>query len=144
MRPLPAAAALLAVSLSVGAADEPVLSAVAGLYSRLEAGDADSLGAYLPQNGFTEFSPPANTLQTLDAEFFRRAFASGVRIRLHVEQAQARVRGPEAIVTGYRVGSIAFADGGRLDVHDCMTMVWGRDRGDWKLQHVHISACPAS
>lgn len=120
-----------------------VRAAVAGLYRVLAAGDAAALDAYVPARGFTEFSPPEGTLKTLDREYFRRAFAAGVRIDLHVEGDQVRVQGDSATVAGYRQGTITLADGKRLEVRDCMTMVWSLESKAWMLRHVHISACAA-
>jgi len=120
-----------------------VRAAVSGLYRVLATGDATGLAAYLPKEGFSEFSPPESTLKTLDLEYFRRAFAAGARVDLHVEQEQVRVQGGSAIVTGYRLGTITLPQGQHLDVLDCMTMVWSRENRAWMLRHVHISACAA-
>ena len=139
-------AAVAALSLAfalVARADEAatVGAAVDELYGALATGNADTLTALLPNEGFTEFSPPERVLKVLDVAYFRRVLASGVRIDLHVTQPQIHVQDDSAIVTGYRTGNVTLADGKRVDFHDCMTMVWTRDRATWKLRHVHISAC---
>jgi hypothetical protein len=142
-----ATAALLALaSTGTTRADEraAVLAAVDGLYSSLAAGNAPALTAYLPPGGFTEFSPPESTLKTLDLEYFRQVLTAGAKIRLKVEQPQVRLLGTDAILTGYRVGDITLPDGRRLEIRDCMTMLWSRQRGAWLLQHVHISPCSNS
>jgi ketosteroid isomerase-like protein len=138
------------VATAVHAEDAPdrnateIRAAVSGLYRALAAADVASLVAYLPAEGFSEFSPPESSLKTLDLEYFRRAFAAGVRVQLHVENEQVRIHGDGAVVTAFRVGTIGLPQGQRLDLHDCMTMVWSRKDKAWLLRHVHISACPSS
>jgi hypothetical protein len=140
------ATASLLISAGAFAADDEVAqvqSAVAGLYRTLAAGDAAGLARYLPAEGFSEFSPPESTLKTLDLEHFRRAFGAGVRVELHVEGEQVRIHGGSAIVTGYRLGTIILPQAQRLEIRDCMTMVWSREGKTWMLRHVHISVCAA-
>ena len=129
---------------AAGAEVAQVSAAVAGLYRALAARDVASLAEYLPAEGFSEFSPPESHLKTLDLEYFRRAFAAGVLVELHVEDERVRLHGGSAIVTGYRLGAITLSDGRRLDVRDCMTMVWSLEGKAWTLHHVHISACAAA
>ncbi|HEX6396245.1 MAG TPA: nuclear transport factor 2 family protein [Steroidobacteraceae bacterium] len=120
-----------------------VRAAVAGLYRALAARDTAGLAVYLPVEGFSEFSPPEGALKTLDLDYFRHAFDAGVRVDLHVEGEQVRIREGQAIVTGYRLGTITLPQAQPLAVRDCMTMVWSRENTAWMLRHVHISACAA-
>ncbi|HTU64860.1 MAG TPA: nuclear transport factor 2 family protein [Steroidobacteraceae bacterium] len=136
------ATALLSVCLAARADDAAdVRAAVDGLYRSLAAADLAALSGYLPAGGFTEFSPPEGTLKTLTRDHFRGVFASGAAVDLRVEQANVRALDRAAIVTGYRTGSITLPGGKRLDVHDCLSMIWARDAATWTLRHVHISAC---
>lgn len=139
----PATAILSLMLASAVQADEAasVRAAADGLYAALGAGDASRLAAYIPSGGFTEFSPPEPALKVLDAEFFRRVLSSGVKVDLKVEDARVRLLGTGAVLTGFRVGSITLADGKRVDVHDCLTMLWNREQSAWRLHHVHISGC---
>lgn len=141
-----AAAAALAVCLAVVArGDEAaaVRDAVAHLYGALAAGDTAALAAFLPAEGFTEFSPPEHTLKVLDLAFFRRALDAGAHIDLHVVDPKVHILGDSAVLTGFRAGTLTLPDGRRLELHDCLTMVWKHEQAAWQLRHVHVSECPA-
>lgn len=142
MRRVLLATVLLLSLCEVSRADDvaDVGNAVNELYRSLSSKDLSGLAKYIPQKGFTEFNAEHKDLQIMQLGFFKGAFDAGVAIDLHVEQLQARVLGNSAIVTGYRVGSIAFPDGKVTNDRSCLTMNWTKHK-TWMLQHVHVSQC---
>jgi len=119
-----------------------VQNAVNDLYAKLDAGDAAGFSAYVPAEGFSEFNPENAALTTLDLNYFKHAMASGAKIDLRVVDLKVRVFGSAAVTTGYRVGSITLPQGQHIESNDCLTMVWRKESGGWKLQHVHLSPRP--
>jgi ketosteroid isomerase-like protein len=135
-------AALLCVGRVFADVAADVRDTVDDFYARVAASDSTVLTQYIPEGGFTEFNAESSQLKTLDRALFAGAFAGKVQIDYHVEQPRVRVIGDAAIVTGYRVGSIAFPDGRHTEGRDCLTMLWSKQTAGWMLKHVHLSSCP--
>jgi len=116
-----------------------VKKSVIDLYVKLDTGDATGFSAYVPAAGFTEFNTDSPALHHLDLAYFKGAMTSGAKIDLHVSDLNVRIFGDAAVATGYRVGSITLPQGQKIDSDQCLTMVWIKESGRWKLQHVHLS-----
>lgn len=118
---------------------EAVKAAVIDVYSKLNAADADALTKYLLPSGYSEFVEDGSGLVTLDLETLREVFAAGARTDLEVRDLKVKVLNDSAIVTGYRVGSITMPDQEPEEGTFCLSMMWVRESGQWRLGHVHLS-----
>ena len=122
-----------------GADEVDIRSAVIHLYETLNSHDADSFVQYMLPDGYTEFSAGGGPLSTLSEQYIRNALASDLEIDLQVENLGVRQFGDAAFVTGYRVGSITSPGEVPRPQRLCLSMMWVRVHGEWKLAHVHLS-----
>ena len=118
---------------------QDVRTAVFELYDALNNGDADAFVGHMWPGGYTEFGGSGGLIETLDKAYIRGALEAGVKTDLGVQHLDVRVHGDSAIVTGYRVGSITMPNGTASDDTLCLSMMWFRENGKWKLAHVHLS-----
>jgi ketosteroid isomerase-like protein len=139
--------ALIAFILSYSVAAPPadasdaddVRAAVVDLYAKLNAADADAFIEYMLPEGYTEFGASGRALFMIDQDYVREGFASGIKADLEVRELKVRVFRDSAIVTGYRVGSIAMPGEEPRERTLCLSMMWTRQEDKWKLVHVHLS-----
>ncbi len=136
-----AALTLLVATSAAAETGDDVRASVHALYKALSEGDVGVLAISMPATGFTEFNTGSSELQTYDLQGLRQAFANGVKIDFHVERLAVEVHGDAAIATGYRVGSLSYADGRRFDSYNCETIVLTREQSHWLVRHVHLSQC---
>ena len=77
---------------------------------------------------------------TVKEERVRRGFSTEFEANFKVDELQVKMFKDAAVVTGYRVGTLARPDGtGHLIPRLCLSMMWFFQDGNWKLVHVHLS-----
>jgi ketosteroid isomerase-like protein len=118
---------------------DDVRAAVLGLYSALNAGDADAFVQYMGPGGYTEFSENGGPLFNIDEEYVRRAFASGLKADFEIQEIKVKVFEEAAVVTGYRLGRLIIPNQPTQKSRLCLSMTWFRQDGKWKLAHIHLS-----
>jgi hypothetical protein len=118
---------------------EDVRAAVLGLYSALDAGDADAFLPYMAPGGYTEFGEDGNPLFNIDEEYVKRAFKEGLRADFEIQELKVKVLENAAVATGYRVGRFIIPNTPTEKRKLCLSMTWFRQEGKWKLVHVHLS-----
>ncbi len=126
-------------SLASASDADDVRTAVIDLYAKLNAADADAFIEYMLPQGYTEFGANGDGIFTIDQDYVRDGFSSGIKADLEVRDIEVRVLNDSAIVTGYRVGSIAMPGEEPKERTLCLSMMWTRQEGKWKLVHVHLS-----
>ena len=119
--------------------EEDVKTAVVNLYSALNAKDADTFVQYMAPGGYTEFSQDGSPLFNIDEEYVRRIFERDWKANFEIQELKAKVFEGAAVVTGYRVNTIAMSDGTTQKSKLCLSMMWFHQEGKWKLAHVHLS-----
>ncbi len=119
--------------------EQEVAQAVHALYKALSNKDAKTFASFLPAEGFTEFNPDWRGVRRLNMSIFEGVFSSGAMIDLGVSDLQVQIAGETAIVSGYRVGTIAAPSSVPVQSRLALSMVWRKESGNWKLQHVHLS-----
>jgi ketosteroid isomerase-like protein len=119
--------------------EEDVKTAVANVYSAINAKDADTLLQYMAPGGYTEFPEDGSPLFNIDEEYVRRIFKMDWKANFKAQELKVKVFGDAALVTGYRVGILTMLDGATQESRLCLSMMWFRLEGKWKLAHVHLS-----
>jgi ketosteroid isomerase-like protein len=114
-------------------------AAVIDLYAKLNEADADGFIEYMPPEGYTEFDADGGDLFTIEQDYVRDLFASGIKADLAVRDLKVRVFKDAATVTGFRVGGLAMPGEEPRERTLCLSMMWARQGGKWKLVHVHLS-----
>lgn len=110
------------------------------LYQALSAKDAKKFASYLPEQGFSEINPDWEGARILTMEMFNRIFQSGASINLGISELKVQLLDTtHAVVTGYRVGTIAAPNSAPLASKLPLSMVWQFEGDGWKLKHVHLS-----
>jgi hypothetical protein len=118
---------------------EDLRAAVIGVYSALNAGNADAFVPYMASGGYTEFSEDGGPLFNIDEDYVRRAFNSGLRADFEIQELKVKVVGDAAVATGYRVGKFIIPNKPTERSRLCLSMMWFFQEGKWKLVHVHLS-----
>ena len=119
--------------------EEDVKTAVAKGYSAINEKDADALLRYMAPGGYTEFPENGGPLFTIGEEYIKGAVKGDWKANLEATEVKVKVSGDAAVVTGYRVGGFSMPDGTAQESKLCLTMIWFRLEGKWKLVHVHLS-----
>jgi len=119
--------------------EEDVKTAVANLYSALNAKNTDTFVQYMAPGGYTEFSEDGSPLFNIDEEYIRRGFARDWKVNFEIQELKVKVFESAAVVTGYRVETLAMSDGTTQKIRLCLSMMWFHQEGKWKLAHVHLS-----
>jgi ketosteroid isomerase-like protein len=126
-------------SLARASDADDVRAAVIDLYAKLNATDTEAFIEYMLPEGYTEFSADGGRLFTIDQDYIRDGFASGIKPDFEIRDLEVRVFKDSAIVTGFRVGGIARPGEKAKTSTLCLSMMWIRKEGKWKLVHVHLS-----
>jgi len=119
--------------------EEDVKTAVANLYSALNAKNTDTFVQYMAPGGYTEFSEDGSPLFNIDEEYIRRGFARDWKVNFEIQELKVKVFESAAVVTGYRVETLAMSDGTTQKIRLCLSMMWFHQEDKWKLAHVHLS-----
>ncbi len=119
--------------------EEDVKTAVVNLYSALNAKNTDTFVQYMAPGGYTEFSEDGSPLFNIDEEYIRRGFARNWKVNFEIQELKVKVFESAAVVTGYRVETLAMSDGTTQKIRLCLSMMWFHQEGKWKLAHVHLS-----
>jgi len=138
------AVAVAPLPASRAAEDGDVAAASSRLFAAMSARNLQGVMDVIPAQGFTEVSPDSNEVRRLDAKAFEGLFKSGMAINLRMTGMQVQMLGDVAIVTGTRVGSITPPGNTSVEERQLATLVWSKPGGQWRLQHIHLSALSAA
>ncbi len=120
-----------------------VKAAQAALAAAYNAGDADAVAQYrLPES--SGFFPEGGLLdEEFDKNRLKAAFDSGLKLNIYFHHIDVKVYDNAAVVTGYEVGMVTYADGTTFKGPRRLSSVWIKQGGRWKQAHVHISMITA-
>ena len=65
---------------------------------------------------------------------------SGVKLNIQGHHGDAKVYGDAAVYTGYETVNITPPNGEGRQESNRLTVVFAKDKGEWKVVHVHISS----
>lgn len=119
--------------------EEEIRCAVANFYAANNYKDGDAYLQYMAPGGYTAFLENGSDLFKVNEELIRRSFKEDWVSNLEAIELDVKVYGDAALVTGYRVGTLTVADGETQKTMSCLTMMWIRFEGEWRLVHIHLS-----
>ena len=131
--------ALLVICSEVKAGDEEdVLANVNSWYTQLAAGDVEAMEI----SPHTRFNLNGGLLS--DANFKGQIKAwlatSGVKINIQGHHGDVKVYGDAAVYTGYESVYITSPKGEERQETNRVTVVWAKQKDDWRAVHVHVSS----
>ena len=140
-------ALMLALCIAAGAqtpADdvEAVKTAVANFYSAANYKDLETILGYMAPEGYTAFLENDKELFRVDEQNWRDTFKTDWVANFEAIGLEVKVHKDAALVTGYRVGTLARADEEVFKTMSCLSMMWIRMDGKWRLIHLHVSPIP--
>ena len=120
---------------------DDVRAAEDNYYAAMNSGDAHgwAQSRRLSEES-TRFGPGGALLEVFgsleEQEQIRKAeFDAGLKYNLRARHRDIRVYGNTAVVTLYGVGAVS----NNPQVHNRITRVWGKQSGQWKMIHAHLS-----
>ena len=130
--------ALLVVCGEAKAGDkEDVIAAVNSWYTLLAAGDIEALDI----TPHTRFSRNGGMLSIVNpAQVKAWLTNSGVKLNIQGHHGDAEIYGDAAVYTGYETVNITPPNGDGRQESNRLTVVFAKDKGDWKAVHVHVSS----
>ena len=119
---------------------DDVKAAEDNYYAAMNSGNAHGWAQSRLSAESTRFGPGGGLLEVFgsleEQEQIRKAeFAAGLKYNLRARHLDIRVYGNTAVVTLYGVG----AAGNNAQVNNRITRVWGKQGGQWKMIHAHLS-----
>jgi len=119
---------------------EDVKAAEDNYYAAMNSGDARAWAQSRLSEESTRFGPGGALLEVFgsleEQEQNRKAeFDAGLKYNLRARHRDIRVYGNTAVVTLYGVGTV----GNNTQVNNRITRVWGKQGGQWKMVHAHLS-----
>ncbi len=119
---------------------EDVKAAEDNYYAAMNSGDARAWSQSRLSEESTRFGPGGALLEVFgsleEQEQNRKAeFDAGLKYNLRARHRDIRVYGNTAVVTLYGVGTV----GNNTQVNNRITRVWGKQGGQWKMVHAHLS-----
>ncbi len=119
---------------------DDVKAADENYYAAMNSGDARGWAQSRLSAESTRFGPGGGLLEVFgsleEQEQNRKAeFDAGLKYNLRARHLDIRVYGNTAVVTLYGVG----AAGNNAQVNNRITRVWGKQGGQWKMIHAHLS-----
>ena len=117
--------------------EEEVMAKLNSWYTVLAAGDIDALeisphtrfnlnGGLLGVGGFAQIKAWLAT--------------SGVKINIQGHHGDVKVYGDAAVYTGYESVNITSPNGEERQETNRVTVVWAKQKDDWRAVHVHVSS----
>ncbi len=119
---------------------DDVKAAEDNYYAAMNSGDARGWAQSRLSEESTRFGPGGALLEVFgsleEQEKNRKAeFDAGLKYNLRARHRDIRVYGNTAVVTLYGVGAVS----NNTQVHNRITRVWGKQGGQWKMIHAHLS-----
>ena len=119
---------------------DDVKAAEDNYYAAMNSGDARGWAQSRLSEESTRFGPGGALLEVFgsleEQEKYRKAeFDAGLKYNLRARHRDIRVYGDTAVVTLYGVGAVS----NNTQVHNRITRVWGKQGGQWKMIHAHLS-----
>ena len=119
---------------------EDVKAAEDNYYAAMNSGDARAWAQSRLSEESTRFGPGGALLEVFgsleEQEQNRKAeFDAGLKYNLRARHRDIRVYGNTAVVTLYGVGTV----GNNTQVNNRITRGWGKQGGQWKMVHAHLS-----
>ncbi len=119
---------------------DDVKAAEDNYYAAMNSGDAHGWAQSRLSEESTRFGPGGALLEVFgsleEQEQNRKAeFDAGLKYNLRARHQDIRVYGNTAVVTLYGVGTV----GNNTQVNNRITRVWGKQGGQWKMVHAHLS-----
>ena len=116
---------------------EDVIAAVNSWYTLLAAGDIEALDI----TPHTRFSRNGGMLSVVNpAQVKAWLTNSGVKLNIQGHHGDAEIYGDAAVYTGYETVNITPPNGDGRQESNRLTVVFAKDKGDWKAVHVHVSS----
>ena len=101
-------------------------------------GDIDAAQKYFSPE-FEKFEHDGSLLSPLDFEAAKAAFAAGLKFNVQSAHSDVTVYGDAAILTEYMILQTTRPDGTRINETERRTVVFAKQKGQWKAAHAHVS-----
>jgi len=123
---------------------DDVKAAEVNYYAAMNSGDAHGWAQSRLSEESTRFGPGGELLEVFgsleEQEQNRKAEVdAGLRYNLRARHQDIRVYGNTAVVTLYGAGTVTLPSGNNTQVNNRITRVWGKQGGQWKMVHAHLS-----
>lgn len=125
--------------------EEDLKSAVTGLFTAFNSGNADQVERYLApqQNAFRRRGGLLERF--VDIDDLRNDLRAGIKLNLQVHDLEAAAYGDTGLTTCFYNQAITLPGGGvRNDGTFRLSLVWNKQAGSWKVVHAHESALTGS
>jgi ketosteroid isomerase-like protein len=131
---------MFATTVALAGDVDDVRAAEDNYYAAMNSGDAHGWAQSRLSEESTRFGPGGAFLEVFgsleEQEQNRKAeFEAGLKYNLRARHLDIRVYGNTAVATLYGVG----AAGNNAQVNNRITLVWGKQGGQWKMVHAHLS-----
>ncbi len=131
---------MFATTVAIADDVDDVRAAEDNYYAAMNSGDAHGWAQSRLSEESTRFGPGGALLEVfgslVEQEQTRQAEVdAGLKYNLRARHLDIRVYGNTAVVTLYGVG----AAGNNAQVNNRITRVWGKQGGQWKMIHAHLS-----
>ena len=123
---------------------DDVKAAEANYYAAMNSGDARAWAQSRLSESSTRFGPGGELLEVFGSfeeqvENRKAAVDAGLKYNLRARHQDIRVYGNTAVVTMYGAGTVTLPSGDNAQVNNRITRVWGKQGGQWKMVHAHLS-----
>ena len=132
--------ALLVVCDQAKAGDkEDVAATMDAIKAAWTAGDVDACLKHIAAEEVDVYLGNGSLLSQMDWEGARAAFAAGLKVKIQSMHTKVRVYGEAAILTEYMILQTTRPDGTRINETERRTVVFVKQKGQWKAVHAHVS-----
>ena len=130
--------ALLVTCIEAKAGDkEDVMAKVSSWSTLLAAGDIEALEI----TPHTRFGRSGGLLNIVNPKQIKAWLSSsGVKINIQNHHGDVEIYGDAAVYTGYESVNITPPNGESRQDTNRITIVFAKNKGDWEVVHVHVSA----
>ena len=130
---------LLFVDLAHAGDNEDVAATMDAIRAAWTAGDVDACLEHIAVEEVDVYLGNGSLLSQMDWEGARAAFAAGLKVNIQSMHTKVRVYGEAAIVTEYMIIQTTRPDGTRINETERRTVVFAKQKGQWKVVHAHGS-----
>ena len=122
--------------------ENEVKAAVHRIYAALNAPNPDAVIGQMATGGYTEITAAGRRVK-IDEAHIRRVLGSDFKANFEPTELEVRIFADVALVTGYRLGGTLRPSSELSKARFALSMLWLRERGGWRLAHVHLSPTTA-
>ena len=129
---------LLFVDLAHAGDQEDVAATMDAIRAAWTAGDVDAALNHMEEE-VDVYLRNGSLLSRPDWEGGRAAFAAGLKVKIQPVHTKVRVFGEAAILTEYMIVQTTPPGGTRINETERRTVVFAKQKGQWKVVHAHGS-----